>query len=201
MVRSLIAVVVLVAGCDVVGEAEARAKAGAKAGKGSAQPSGAESPVTASPEAVQRVDRLAGRYQIVDPAAAQADIERSVEKVVDQMNALVRPIARGRLLDSNKVPRKLVIERDGDAVLVAFDGRKYRAALDGSSTRVVGVNGDTLSYSVELDDTGLRQDFDGDGGGRINHIALHEGSLRVGVRVHSERLPAPVTYTLRFADK
>lgn len=199
MVRSLIAVVVLVAGCDVVGEAKARAKAGAE--DGSAQRSGSGAPATASPEVVQRVDQLAGRYRIVDPAGAQADIERSVENVVGQMNALVRPIARGRLLDSNKVPRKLVIERDGDAVLVGFDGRKYRAALDGSSTRVVGVTGDTLSYSVELDDTGLRQDFAGDGGGRINNIALRNGSLRVGVRVHSDRLPAPVTYTLRFAGK
>jgi hypothetical protein len=144
-------------------------------------------------------DGIVGTYRFVGGKSDRDALDAAIEGVVSEMNVLVRGIARDRLRESNAIPGKIKVLRNGDALSIAFDERTYEARLDGSATEVVGITGDTLRYHVELLPKGVRQEFDGDGGGRTNTMsAREEGRLDVAVEVRSGRLPGPLRYRLAF---
>ncbi len=142
-------------------------------------------------------DQLVGTYAHVGGQAERDAVLAAIEDVVSDMNVIARGIARDRLQESNPVPKKLSIVRDGGTLSVAFDGRKYAAPLDGSSVKVVGVTGDTLDYRVTVDGERLRQHFVGEKGGRTNTMKRRgDKRLKVKVKVSSGSLPKPLEYSL-----
>lgn len=159
-------------------------------------PSRAASGSSAGHEAA---DAIVGKYRFVGGRADREARDAAIEDVVSEMNVLVRGIARDRLREANPIPGHITLLRKGDALAIAFDQRTYEARLDGASTEVVGITGDKLSYHVELVPKGVRQKFDGDGGGRTNTLEVQgDGRLDVSVEVRSARLPAPLRYRLAF---
>lgn len=153
----------------------------------------------AAPTEAQKdgVDDLLGNYVHVGGKAEQDAVLEAIDDVVADMNVFARGIARDRLRESNPVPKKLEISRNGDEITIAFDGRKYAAPLDGSSVKVVGVTGDTLDYRVSLGEDKLRQHFAGGKGKRVNTLRRRgDKRLKVAVKVSSDSLPKPLQYTL-----
>lgn len=160
------------------------------------RPPRAHAPASAQHEAA---DSLAGTYRFVGGKAGREAVDAAIEGVVSEMNVLVRGIARDRLRESNPIPARITLLRKGDAMAISFDQRTYEARLDGSTTEVVGITGDTMKYRLQLLPAGVRQTFDGDSGGRTNTMKAHEdGRLDLSVEVHSGRLPAPLRYRLAF---
>ena len=49
-----------------------------------------------------------------------------------------------------------------------------------------------------MDAKQLVQEFEGDRGGRVNRFVRKDEALNLSVRVHSEKLPKDVDYTLTF---
>lgn len=147
----------------------------------------------------EAADAIVGKYRFVGGRADHEARDAAIEDVVSEMNVLVRGIARDRLREANPIPGHITLLRKGDALAIAFDQRRYEARLDGAATEVVGITGDKLSYHVELVPKGVRQKFDGDGGGRTNTLEVQgDGRLDVSVEVRSARLPAPLRYRLAF---
>jgi hypothetical protein len=147
-------------------------------------------------------ERFAGSFTFVGGAAEREARDAAIEDVVDDMSVFAQPIARSKLRDGNKIAERLDIAVQGDAIWVAFDGRPFLAALDGSTKRVVGILGDELDYHVEIGGTHLRQVFAGDRGGRSNAMRRSSGGkLAVDVKVTSGRLPKPLQYRLTYAPK
>lgn len=139
------------------------------------------------------VDVFAGEY-----AYASGSAERGIEAVVDQMVFFVRPIARGRLSDSNRPAARLRITEAGGEVQITFDGRTRITAVDAAPVEIIGLTGKRLAYTLKLVDGALVQTFHGASGGRINTLRVAGDGLVIQVRVYSPRLPADVLYELRY---
>lgn len=156
-------------------------------------------PAKASSAAHESVDAFAGTYRFVGGKAQRDARDAAIDEVVSEMNLFVRGIARDRLRESNAIPTRITMQRSGESIAIAFDDRSYEARLDGTTTKVVGITGDTMKYRVQVLPRGVRQSFDGEDGGRINTMKTgDEGRLDVQVEVHSSRLPRTLRYRLAF---
>src|SRR5688572_16422235 len=144
-------------------------------------------------------DAHVGVFRHSGGAKERDAVEAAIEAVVSEMNVIARGIARDRLRAANQVPDRITIERNGDTIAIAFDDRRYEAALDGSISNVKGITGDPLEYRVSVSKQRVRQSFKGEKGGRKNDLhRVGDDGLRVDVEVSSSSLPAPLRYTLTF---
>ena len=66
---------------------------------------------------------------------------------------------------------------------------------------VTGVDGKPLQLTHRFRKKQLVQSFDGSQGGRRNVMSLRGHRLRIRVLVHSESLPADLSYQLTFAKR
>ena len=133
---------------------------------------------------------------------SSGDVKAAINKTVDGMNFITRPIARGRLAKVNPVPHRVRVQLDKDTVSAAFD--------DGNPV-VTPVSGEVVSWSNPLThetnkahaavagDT-VRQTIVAGDGQRENAFIFTDGGTRLHlvVTVTSHRLPRPLTYELLF---
>lgn len=161
----------------------------------------AESPTTEAPQepaATEPLAAIAGAYRY---RGGKASVRKSIDGVVDDMNVMVRGIARKRLIAANAVPKRIAIDQVGDEVTVRIDGRPYVASLGGPAQRVKDPNGEVSRMRYELRDGALYQIFHTDQGDRTNvFTARDDGGLAMAVRIHSRQLPSDVRYRLSFAE-
>lgn len=150
-------------------------------------------------EMSEGLQAFVGSYTFSGGEAERRALEDAVDKVVADMNPLVRGVARSRLLESNAIAGKVSIVAEGDRVTVGFDDRSYTAVLGGAAVEVTGVTGDRLQLKHRMKGKQLVQQFDGPRGSRRNVIGVRGEQLRIGVTVESESLPAPLVYTLTFS--
>lgn len=145
------------------------------------------------------LEELSGTYRNATNGRNERTRNAAIDKVVDEMNFLVRGIARGRLKDANPVDRRITIRQRGDRLTTSFDGRSYSARLGGPGRVVEGITGDELRLTFRVHEDRLVQRFDGGDKGRQNVFELDdEGHLRLSVTVWADRLPSNVRYELRY---
>ncbi len=154
------------------------------------------SPATANEAKRSIAETYAGEYSLV---AGKKSRDAAIEDVIAEMNVLLRPIARQKLRDGNPMAKKLSITVEGDSIVVAFDGKRDAAKIDGTKTKIVGIQGDSLDYHVRVGESRLRQVYSGVRGGRSNNIRLRKGDkLSIAVEMTSDRLPKPLRYRLSY---
>jgi hypothetical protein len=143
---------------------------------------------------------LAGKWTLASPDTSQKRVNAAIDKAVEDMNFVTRPIARGRLQDTNKVIKRLSIETKGSDYTIAFGPRSYTATLDAPPKTVKGMTGDPLKLTLTRTGDVLVQRFVGeDGDGRENQFTVgKDGRLSMKVRVFSGSLPKDIVYTLTF---
>jgi hypothetical protein len=175
---------------------------------GWAAPASADSPRNSAAVAQTRAEEasaakiapLAGNYRFSgDPAEIRA-LERAIDAVVEDMNVLVRDVARRRLAKAAEIPPQLGLSLRGPVLTMQVAQKAYSAPLDGTAVAVVGPSGDSLQlrHSV-VGDAKLMQRFDGDDGSRVNTCErLGAERLRVHVAIRSEKLPKDLNYSLTF---
>jgi hypothetical protein len=141
---------------------------------------------------------LQGSYRYIGGAHQRDAMKQAIDKVVDQMG-LGKNIARRRLLESNEVPQRLEIERQGNQLTVKFDGRSYSGRLGGKPIRVQSVTGEPVQMTLRQRGERLLQVYAGEGGTRYNLFAPRaDDRLTLRVRITSERLPDDIIYYLSF---
>lgn len=147
-------------------------------------------------EGADLVSQLEGDYRY---ASGRGSVDRSIERVVSQMNLVTRGIARRRLAQNNKVPSKVSIERDGEEIVVTLDSRAYRAPL-GDSKRVRDTDGGTSRMRYRVVGKKLRQTFSASEGTRTNVFTPRkDGGIDMTVTIASPRLPESVHYRISFS--
>jgi putative oxidoreductase len=143
-----------------------------------------------------------GNYTYVLAADSSDDIKAAVNRTVDPMSFITRPIARGRLNATNPTPQQVHVTVGGDTIGVAFDdGNPVVTPLDGSTVPWQSslthetyqvhatMQGDTVSQHIAAPD-GVRQN---------SYLFVGRGQrLRLRVTVTSHRLPGPLVYDLLF---
>lgn len=147
-------------------------------------------------------DAWVGRYHFVGGQAEFEGRDAAIEEIVQQLNVLIRGIARERLTKANPIPESLTITRSGDDLTVSLDERAHTAPLDGSVVDATDLFGDPIEYHVELDERRLRQHIVGKGGARTNtYRKAGSAKIVMKVRITAPRLPAPLTYSLTYAKQ
>jgi len=160
--------------------------------------------LAAAPGAVsgQEAERatVLGRFTLDEPATrVQTRIERAIDRSIQDMNALIRGIARRRLAEYTPVVRNVRLAVHGDVIAVSLDGRTVRGNADGSEREVTTPTGDEALLTSRLQGARLTQSFVFDQGTR-RHVFTRrpDGKLVLQVSMGSEQLPAPVSYAMRF---
>jgi uncharacterized membrane protein YphA (DoxX/SURF4 family) len=143
-----------------------------------------------------------GSYTYILAADSSDDVRSAVNRTVQPMSFITRPIARGRLNATNPTPQDVKVQIAGDTLSVGFDGgTPVVTPLDGVTVpwqsslthetyqAHATVEGDTVSQHIAAPD-GVRQNA---------YIFMDSGNrLRLRVTVTSHRLPGPLVYDLLF---
>ncbi len=140
---------------------------------------------------------LTGTWRHAGPRD-KAAVEAAIEAVVAKMNFLVRPIARGRLREANRIPQRLRLLRAGEAYVLSLDGRAYRAVPGAEAILVTGLTGDPLRLTLRREGQALVWDYAGESGGRVNRLTPSKTGLRLEVTVRSPKLPGEIRYSLSY---
>jgi hypothetical protein len=130
------------------------------------------------------------------------DIAAAIERSVQHMNFITRPIARHRLLKTNPLPRQLRLDYTTDTITVRL-GDAPPAALprDGSAVPWRSLGGDKCQVSAVLaGDTLVERVISHGGQAETRYVVLDDGKrIREDVRISSSHLPQPVVYSVTFA--
>jgi putative oxidoreductase len=130
------------------------------------------------------------------------DIKQAVNRTVDPMSFITRPIARGRLNATNPTPQAVHVNVGGDTLGVAFDdGNPVVTPLDGTTVPwQSSLTHETYSvHSTTAGDTVSQFIAAPDGTRENSYVFLDHGQrLKLRVTVRSHRLPGPLVYDLLF---
>ena len=166
------------------------------------KPAVASPPATheAQPLAKDAADRFVGSYRFAGGDKERAARDAAIDAVVEEMNFLVRGIARKRLKESNPIAARVSISQKDGKLTIRFDDRTYTAPINGGSVDVVGITGAEMKLRHRVSNGRIEQIFEGEDGGRTNQLELDgDGRLTIRVRVFSERLPKDLRYKLTYA--
>lgn len=142
---------------------------------------------------------LPGSYALDEEASDP--IRPAIEQAIARMNFITRPVARGRLTRTNEPYRAITIRQSGEEISIITDDRAPIVARpDGNPARWQREDGEELDLTTRWDGPMLEQTFVAEDGQRRNvySLAPDGDTLELDVTVTSPRLPAPLTYTLRY---
>jgi hypothetical protein len=141
---------------------------------------------------------LSGTYKAVSERSN--DISQAIEKAVDKMSFIKRPIARGRLSRTNFAYQQIRIDLNANDVEVTYDTQApIRMPLSGEPIKWKRADGEVFDVSARLQGDKLVQTYKAEDGTRVNSFSRDaNGTLLLNVEVSSEQLPEPVRYTLEY---
>jgi hypothetical protein len=159
-----------------------------------APPAGETAPVA---PAAPKID---GKYRFVGGEKEQKALEDAIEKVVQEMLFIKRPIARGRLKDRNKIAVAWSFATAGGQIKSTAEGiMSWSSPENGAPADVKTSTGDDAKLTQKMSDNKLTQIFTTKEGKREDIFTLAaDGTLTLSVVLTSEQLPIPLQYTLTY---
>lgn len=163
-----------------------------------AGPAVAEPAVGAAEHAGPRFERI---YRYAGGETGKKVIEDAVEETVREMNLLIRPIARRRMLEANAVIPELGFHLSGDTLAASYvGGRVIEAPADGTAVPWTDPYGEKIRVSHRLTGGALHQTMIGKRGNRRNRYAFSADgkTMTMSVEINSDSLPAPLHYAVSY---
>ena len=144
------------------------------------------------------VSGLSGTYKSVSERSN--DIAQAIDKAVEKMNFIKRPIARGRLSRTNFAYKEIRIELGASEAVITYDTQApIRMPLSGEAMKWKRADGEVFDVSARIEGGKLVQTYKAEDGVRVNAFSKDaNGTLLLNVEVSSEQLPQPVKYTLEY---
>ncbi len=137
-----------------------------------------------------------------DEKPQQTALEASIEDTIDDMNFITRPIARGKLKKSNAIFKKITLVVADDTVEIQLDSRKsIRTKSDGKDvTKWKRDDGDEFKITQKRESNHITQTYRGEDGSKTMdyNLSSDHKKLTIIIQVKSDKLPKPLTYTLRY---
>jgi hypothetical protein len=132
--------------------------------------------------------------------ASDSGIAAAIEDTVKDMNFIKRPIARGRLKDTNPAYQKVTMTLGAQEISIQYDARNpIKTPANGTAVPWTREDGKTFQVTAKVDGTRLVQTFKNDEGERTNLWQLGpDGKLTLSATVKSHSLPKPLSYTITF---
>ena len=129
------------------------------------------------------------------------DINAAIDRAVEHMFFIARPIARHRLRVNNPLPQRLALDLRTDSIVI-LRGDEPRAALprDGTVVPWRSLGGDKCKVSATLVGDTLTEHIVAHGGESEARYVFLDGGQRVrqSVRITSSHLPQDVVYSVTF---
>lgn len=127
-------------------------------------------------------------------------LEDAIERAVAEMSFLIRPFARSRLTQANRIRGRMWLRLEGAELVVDRDGSVVRSPASGEPARWTDPDGKAYVVRQVLRGRELVQRFTSEDGERLNTLSLSDDGrrLRLAVEVRSARLPAPLCYELAY---
>ena len=142
-------------------------------------------------------ESLAGTWTL--DRAASDDVNKAIDAVVKKMNAITRPIARGRLRKTNPAYERITLEfSDVSARITAGPGNPVVLPASGAAVRWKRSDGETFTVSGRMGNGAYVETFDARDGRRVNRFSAAGGKLVMDVTVTSPRLPSALRYRLVY---
>lgn len=153
----------------------------------------------------QDAPKWEGSFAIQNKARAKKQVKAGIERCANESNFLIRGFVRDALTDTNRVCGKLDVVFQGDNVFIQCDGGiKHITPRSGAAKNVKSADGKkTYNLRQKVAGSTLTQVYKGKDGVRTNVYTLSaDGStLTLKVKVTSDKLAAPLRYTIRYARR
>lgn len=145
--------------------------------------------------------RLQGMFRVAPGSANQANRDAAIQRSVDALFLLIRPIATSRITEANPVfPSVRIAFYDG-LIDVATPPVAARSPEDGAARTTRGLDGETNQLVQSFTSDALVQRTWTDAGSRTTRFVPSDDGQRLTlhVQIRSPRLPVPVRYTMAYA--
>lgn len=147
---------------------------------------------------------LAGAYRFIGGESEIERMDRAIDDAVEELNFLIRGLARRRLREPNFPSERLRIVEEGAQIRIERTGQPDIAApADGSPIEWRNPeNGNTLEIRHEMAGPRvLEQQMRGDRGLSVNRYVLSDDGSNLTVRtvITADKLSAPVRFSTTYA--
>jgi len=147
--------------------------------------------------------RFAGTYDYVGGDTEIRALDRAIDEVVEQMNFLIRGIARRRLRAPNLPSKTVRIVLENAQIRIDRPGQpEVSAPADGKPiTWRHPSDGDVFQVSHGVDEHGaLYQRFEGERSISTNRFVLSQDEERLTIHttITADRLPAPLRFKMSY---
>ena len=135
-------------------------------------------------------------------AANQKIIEAGIEKAIDGMSFITKPIARKKLQNSNIAFKSIGFKFPGDKVSIQHDARKtVDSPRNGGNAKGTREDGETFTVSQKVGEKDIVQIFYADEGVKTLKYDFSDDykSMKVHIKLESPKLSGPLKYTLEYA--
>lgn len=148
------------------------------------------------------VQPVFGTYEYIGGQTQIAEMNRRIEKGVEELNVFIRGIAERRLREANHPTDKLTITSANGKIIVARSGKPDMAA-PANGTVVDWKNPENkneLKVMHELKEGVLWQRIEGGRGSSVNRFVLAEDGQRLSVktRIRVDRLENPIRFDTTY---
>ena len=154
------------------------------------------------PHSAARVLGDSGTYVYTLIPGESDDVRAAIDRTVAHMIFLIRPIARHRLLRTNRTPASVTFAVRPDTITVTFErANPIPTPRDGTAVPwVSGVSREVYLVSMRFAGDTLRQHILASDGAREDDFVFSADTHRVTLHVtlSADRLPTPLVYTLAF---
>lgn len=158
-------------------------------------------PPTPAPPPVPPQQRFVGTYKFAGGDAQRQNLETAIEAAAQQLSAIIRPIGRKRLRESNPIREQITIAVAGDRVTTTFaTGRSVTGTLGGPAVPWTSDSGKPVQVAFSMVKGRLVQVYTAEDGGRRSVYTLDDTGerLTLSVTITSERLTEPLKYALTY---
>ena len=167
-------------------------------------PSHAETqPTPTRTEAELRAGLTGAWYLTVSRTAAQAVIDRGIERTVSEMNYFLQSVARDQLHANTPVNERLDISFPGSNITVGFDQRFSYTTSPAVPTAFDVEGTGTVTISQYFRDGHLEQFFDASLGDRWNTFELSADgtTMTVSATQQGPMMPVPMHFSLTYRQR
>ncbi len=170
------------------------------------EPAKADAPAAAPADpaaapAAPAAPTIEGKYRFVGGDKEQKGVEEAIEKVVQEMLFIKRPIARGRLKERNKVATSWTFNTAGGTIKANAEGvMAWSSPASGAPADVKTSTGDDAKLTQKIVGNKLTQVFTTKEGKReaVFTLGADGETLTMDVVLVSEQLPIPLKYSLTY---
>ena len=137
-------------------------------------------------------NRFAGTWEHVGGKSEQNGLLSAIEGSIADLNFLLRPLARNRLVKSSRIPSRVIIETEASQVTVKHGRGPALSSPLGSVIPVTSVDGDRIELSFRMR-----------GGALVQRVASPDGARQTVYRLdpNGNRLFAEITTSSRYFSR